>query len=128
MEKTIVTKKKDMTKTCPKCGTAHEKPGKFCSRVCANSRQWTEAHKKVFSEKQKEYMARDESEGHRYKKSIQTKMLHKTGQMGTGLATERIEDVMTDPDDYFLVPPRDDSEGFVENGDYWEVVDNHNKY
>jgi hypothetical protein len=35
---------------------------------------------------------------------------------------------MTDPDDYFLVPPRDDSEGFVENGDYWEVVDNHNKY
>lgn len=124
----IVTKKKGMTKTCPKCGTEHKKRGAFCSRPCANSRQWTEEQKQVFSQKQKEYMAKDESEGHRYKKSIQTTMLHKTGQMGRGLATERIEDVMTDPDDYFLVPPSQDADHFVEDGDYWEVVDNHNKY
>jgi uncharacterized Zn finger protein (UPF0148 family) len=110
------------TKTCPKCGTLHKKPGTYCCRACANSRQWTEEHKKVFSEKQKEYMATEESEGHRYKKSIQTTMLHKTGQMGRGLATERIEDVMTDPDDYFLVPPRDESERFVEGGDVWEIM------
>jgi endogenous inhibitor of DNA gyrase (YacG/DUF329 family) len=115
-------------KTCPKCGTEHKKPGTFCSRVCANSRQWTTEHKKVFSQKQKEYMAKDESEGHRYKKSIQVIMQHKTGVMGRGLATERIEDVMTDPDDYFLVPPSNDTEHIVEDGDYWEVVDNHNKY
>lgn len=111
-------------KTCPKCGTEHKKPGTFCSRACANSREWTEKHKQVFSEKQKDYMARDESEAHRAKKSIQTRMLHKTGQMGRGLATARLEDVMTDPDDYFLVPPRDESNGFVEDGDFWEISDN----
>lgn len=73
-------------------------------------------------------MAREESEGHRYKKSIEVAMKHKTGQMGRGLATERLEDVMTDPDDYFLVPPSNDMDHFVEDGDYWEIVDNHNKY
>ena len=68
-------------------------------------------------------MARDESEEHRYKKSIQTKMLIKTGLMGKALATERLEDVMTDPDDYFLLPPRDDHDKFIEGGDIWEIVD-----
>jgi hypothetical protein len=77
----------------------------------------------VFSEKQKEYMARDESEYHRYKKSVQTSMFIKTGTMGKGLATERLEDVMTDPDDYFLLPPRDDHDKFIEGGDIWEIVD-----
>ena len=67
-------------------------------------------------------MARDESEYHRYKKSIQTNMLLKTGAMGNALDTERAEDVMTDPDDYFLVPPRDESEKFVEGGDIWEII------
>jgi predicted nucleic acid-binding Zn ribbon protein len=28
-------------KTCPKCGTAHERSGKFCSRSCANSRTFS---------------------------------------------------------------------------------------
>lgn len=28
-------------KTCPKCGTTHEKSGKFCSRSCANSRSFS---------------------------------------------------------------------------------------
>ena len=111
------------TKTCPKCGALHSKPGTYCSRACANSRQWTEEQKQVFSEKQKEYMSTEESEGHRYKKSIQTTMLHKTGQMGNGLATERIEDVMTDPDDYFLVPPRDEPNKFISGGDIWEIVE-----
>ena len=110
------------TKTCPKCGTGHSKPGKFCSRVCANSRQWTEEQKQVFSDKQKEYMARDESEYHRYKKSIQTSMLLKTGTMGNGLATERLEDVMTDPEDYFILPPRIDDR-LAEGGDLWEIIE-----
>jgi hypothetical protein len=77
----------------------------------------------VFSEKQKDYMARDESEYHRYKKSVQTSMFIKTGTMGKGLATERLEDVMTDPDDYFLLPPREEHDKFVEGGDIWEIVD-----
>lgn len=67
-------------------------------------------------------MAREESEEHRWKKSIQTSMFHKTGTMGRGLATERLEDVMTDPDDYIILPPNE-HEGHVEDGDYWESVD-----
>lgn len=50
-------------------------------------------------------------------------MLHKTGRMGSGVATERLEEVMTNPDDYFLVPPTDDHDRFVEGGDIWQVVD-----
>lgn len=68
-------------------------------------------------------MARDESEEHRAKKSIQAKMLHKIGAMGKGPATEIPEDVMTNPDDYFLIAPRIDVDGkFVEGGDLWEEV------
>lgn len=112
-------------KTCPKCGTGHTKPGTFCSRACANSRQWNDEHKKVFSEKQKEYMARDDSEEHRAKKQLQTRMLLRAGVMGKAAPLERKEDVMTDPDDYFLLPPRDETDRFVEGGDLWEID---NKY
>lgn len=28
-------------KDCPKCGEKHNKPGKYCSRKCANSRVWS---------------------------------------------------------------------------------------
>lgn len=28
-------------KKCPKCKSAHTKPGTYCSRVCANSRVWS---------------------------------------------------------------------------------------
>lgn len=35
------------TKTCPKCGAEHTKPGTFCTRKCANARVFTpEANKK----------------------------------------------------------------------------------
>jgi endogenous inhibitor of DNA gyrase (YacG/DUF329 family) len=111
-----------MTKTCPKCGTAHNKPGTFCSRACANSRQWNEEQKKVFSEKQTAYMAREESEEHRYKKSIQTQMLQKAGIMGNGGLAEDAEDIMTNPDDYFFVAPRDEGDNFSDGNDYWETV------
>jgi hypothetical protein len=110
------------TKTCPKCSTEHTKPGKFCSRACANSRQWNTEQKKVFSEKQAAYMAREESEEHRYKKSIQTQMLQRAGIMGTGGLVEDAEDIMTNPDDYFFVPPRDDGDNFSDGNDYWETV------
>jgi hypothetical protein len=32
-------------KACPKCNNIHNKPGKFCSRKCANSRIWSEDDK-----------------------------------------------------------------------------------
>jgi hypothetical protein len=28
-------------KQCPKCNTEHEKSGLYCSRSCANSREWS---------------------------------------------------------------------------------------
>ena len=112
------------TKNCPKCGTAHIKPGTFCSRACANSREWNDEHKKVFSAKQTEYMSREESEGHRAKKSIQTRMLVAAGKMGTSNAEpiDDPEDIMTNPDDYFFVAPRDEGDNFSDGNDYWETV------
>lgn len=38
-----------MEKTCPKCKSIHNKKGVFCSRKCANSREWSEEHKKKVS-------------------------------------------------------------------------------
>ena len=70
-------------------------------------------------------MSREESEEHRYKKSIQSKMLKRAGIMGNAAPKENPDDVMTNPDDYFLVPPRDENDSFVEGGDLWEID---NKY
>ena len=68
-------------------------------------------------------MAREESEEHRAKKAIQTSMLHKAGIIGRGQATELPEDVMTNPDDYFIIAPRTEIDGkYVEGGDLWEEV------
>ena len=41
-------------KQCPKCGTAHLKPGTFCSRKCANSREWSDSQKEDRSKQLKE--------------------------------------------------------------------------
>jgi 5-methylcytosine-specific restriction endonuclease McrA len=37
-------------KNCPKCFSDHTKPGIFCSRVCANSRVWSDEDKRKKSE------------------------------------------------------------------------------
>jgi hypothetical protein len=67
-------------------------------------------------------MAREESEEHRYKKSIQSRMLQKAGILGSGGLVEDAEDIMTNPDDYFFVPPRDEGDNFSDGTDYWETV------
>jgi hypothetical protein len=69
-------------------------------------------------------MAREESEEHRAKKSIQTRMLVAAGKMGNP-GFEPIEDpddIMTNPDDYFFVAPRDEGDNFSDGNDYWEAV------
>ena len=109
-------------KECPKCGTPHEKPGTFCSRACANSRQWTTEHKKVFSEKQKAYMASDLSEEHRAKRQLQLNLLHAAGIMKHGKRNEDWEDYLTNPDDYFLIP-FNDMDLKLDDGDIWEEID-----
>lgn len=42
-------------KICPKCQAEHAKPGTFCSRKCANSRQFSEESKLKKSEAVKEF-------------------------------------------------------------------------
>ena len=37
-------------------------------------------------------------------------------------ATDNPEDVMTNPDDYFFVAPRDEGDNFTDGKDYWEVA------
>jgi len=111
-------------KDCPKCGNKHNKPGKFCSRACANSRQWTDDHKKIFSEKQAAYMAREDSEDHRNKKALQMGLLHKAGLLSGNKSVDDPEDVMTNPDDYYFAPPYDPGRGYdVDDGAVWEEVD-----
>lgn len=46
-------------KICPKCGTAHEKSGTFCSRKCANSRVWTDSDKQKKSDSLKKHIAKN---------------------------------------------------------------------
>jgi hypothetical protein len=41
-------------KLCPKCGASHLKPGIFCSRKCANSREWSSAQKEERSKQLKD--------------------------------------------------------------------------
>jgi len=43
-------------KICPKCSAEHEKPGKFCSRQCANSRQFSPESRALLAKKQSEYL------------------------------------------------------------------------
>lgn len=40
-------------KICPKCSDQHNKPGIYCSRKCANSRQWSDEDKKKKSDSAK---------------------------------------------------------------------------
>ena len=43
-------------KHCPKCNTAHEKPGTYCSRSCANGRVWSAEAKKKRSKSLKKFI------------------------------------------------------------------------
>lgn len=112
-------------KTCPKCGTEHDKTGTFCSRTCANSRQWTPAQKQVFSERQKAYMAREESEEHREGRKMRLQMLHAAGIAGKAyksVTEEELEYIATRVDDFLVVPFNDDDLK-VMDGDIWEDID-----
>ena len=42
--------------------------------------------------------------------------------VGSGGLAEDAEDIMTNPDDYFFVPPRDEGDNFSDGNDYWETV------
>lgn len=44
-------------KICPKCEIEHDRPGKFCSRKCANSRTYTPELKERRRIDQKKHMA-----------------------------------------------------------------------
>lgn len=48
-------------KECPKCSKQHSKAGIFCSRSCANSRQWSEESKKKRGDKLKQFISQNPS-------------------------------------------------------------------
>ena len=56
-------------KTCPRCGTQHQKRGPFCSRSCGNVREHTEEDKAVRSQKLTEYHQTPEGAATREKSS-----------------------------------------------------------
>lgn len=49
-------------KVCPRCTTAHEKRGTFCSRACANSRSWSSEDREKKSRSARAFRASLESE------------------------------------------------------------------
>ena len=130
-------------KNCEKCGKLYTTNGRFCSIQCKNSRTWTEAHKKIFSDRQRAYMAREESLAHREKRRLQLYLLWDTGLIGR-VRKERKNDVpyvydeneedyiampyeekkkhiSINPDEYYLIP-FNDSDLQVDDGDIWEEV------
>lgn len=46
-------------KDCPKCGAKHEKNGRFCSKSCAQSRNFTPEQRAVYAQKQREFLKTD---------------------------------------------------------------------
>lgn len=48
-------------KDCPKCNKQHSNAGVYCSRSCANSRQWSDESKKKRGEKLKQFIAENPS-------------------------------------------------------------------
>ena len=56
-------------KSCPRCGTQHNKRGPFCSRSCGNVREHTEDDKAVRSQKLTEYHLTPEGAATREKSS-----------------------------------------------------------
>jgi endogenous inhibitor of DNA gyrase (YacG/DUF329 family) len=56
-------------KTCPKCGTVHNKRGPFCSRSCGNVRTYTEETKALLSKATTEYHLTPEGAATREKSS-----------------------------------------------------------
>jgi len=71
-----------MEKVCPKCESIHNKNGIFCSRKCANSREWSEEHKKrlskTCSQSEKVKLANSNPE----KKKIISEAVKKRGRLG----------------------------------------------
>jgi len=43
-------------KTCPKCGSKHNKRGEFCGRSCGNTKSHTSETKQLLSKKQTEWL------------------------------------------------------------------------
>lgn len=108
-----------MEKTCPRCEKPHSKPGKYCSYSCANVRHWTDSQKKVFSQRQKEYMAKDsdEVELHKWKLANNVSIV-------IDKKFNRFNEEEDTKEEYFLMPELndvDDSSEFVQNGDIWSV-------
>lgn len=110
-------------KICPRCKTPHIKPGVFCSRSCANARQWTDEHKKIFSERQRQYMAQDNEqvELHKWK-------LVGVAQYAGAVRLDKFNEEEDSKEDFFMLPELNDEEDlteFIQDGAIWSVDRNY---
>lgn len=103
--------KRVVSKSCPKCGTKHTKPGMFCSRTCSNSRTWTEEDKQKKKEAAHRYYATPESIDQREAVAFQNTLRH----------ADDIEDVEMLP----YVTSLENNNDYVidQDGDVWEDVE-----
>lgn len=60
-------------KKCPKCSKEHDKKGRFCSRSCANSREWTDNDKNKKSKTLLDFWSSSDSDNAR-KRVIESAM------------------------------------------------------
>lgn len=69
-------------KQCPKCNTAHHKPGIFCSYTCSNSRAWTEQDKlkKSASAKRSTKVLAANRQPHSHRKKVVISSCFRCGQ------------------------------------------------
>lgn len=106
-------------KTCPRCNALHTRRGIFCSRSCANSRQWTDEHKKVFSDKQRQYMAQDNEQVELHKWKLAGVALY-----AGAVKLDKFNEEEDTKEDFFMVPELNDVDElteFIQDGDIWSV-------
>ena len=90
-------------KTCPKCGSKHNKRGEYCGRSCGNAKSHTKATKALLSKKQTEWLTSGDDRAEAQIHSFTSLGVNKT------------------PDPIAPMKPVEIGSGrFVQDGDLWE--------
>ena len=107
-------------KDCPKCGAKHEKKGRFCSKSCAQSRNFTPEQRAVYAQKQKEYLKTERGQN-------QKRRMEEAASDYAEKKSEESAPPVTEYDTPFdIVRHADDV--FDRDNDNWEEVDGWEPY
>jgi hypothetical protein len=90
-------------KTCPKCGSKHNKRGEFCGRSCGNAKSHTKATKELLSKKQTEWLTSGDDKAE--------VAVHNFVSLGANKVLDPIAP---------MKPVEIGSGRFVQDGDLWE--------